>query len=196
MWSRHTSASLQQEAVTNKMFFKGSVLSRSVLGQICPITHDAFRLHSSVPLVITHRDSRCIAGRSLSIRGKERWRRAVTCTEVSVCSTDHNGFNRVVRSSFLESISYFPDYSWTDGVDWRVAEADHRQGMGQPQILSHFLKVSGTSDVWSSPGLLFWKAPRGGARAGPMGTAATASCPLHFVLCRAGCAPRRVILLL
>lgn len=62
-----TSASLQQEAATNKMFFKGSVLSRSLLGQICPITHDAFRLHSSVPLVITHRDSRCTAGRSLSI---------------------------------------------------------------------------------------------------------------------------------
>lgn len=82
-----------------------------------------------------------------------------------------------------------------DGIDWRVAEADHRQGVGQPQILSHFLKVSCASDVWASPGLLFWAALRGGALAGPMGAAATASCPLHFVLPRAGCAPSKAILL-
>lgn len=39
-----------------------------------------------------------------------------------------------------------------DCVDRRVAEADQRQGLRQPQILSHFLRISCTSDVWSSPG--------------------------------------------
>lgn len=82
-----------------------------------------------------------------------------------------------------------------DGIDRWIAEADHSQGVGQPQILSHFLKVSCASDVWGSPGLLFWAALRGGACSEPMGAAATASCPLHFVLPGAGCAPRSAIFL-
>lgn len=52
-----------------------------------------------------------------------------------------------------------------DGIDWRVAEADHRQRVRQPQILSHFLKESCASVVWGSPGRLFWAAlERRGAR--------------------------------
>ena len=56
-----------------------------------------------------------------------------TCTEVVICSTDHYGSNRMVQTSFLESIPYFCDYSWTDGIDRWIAEADHSQGVGQPQ---------------------------------------------------------------